>query len=459
MGKPDALSRRANHGSGQGDNVNLMLLTPELFWIQALAGVRLEGDERNIFREVQRSLKDNVQEESVAKAARELRKDKGRGTVKSAEWSESDGLLMFHGKIYVPKDRELRHRIVEQNHDMHIAGHAGRFKTLELISHNYWWLQMSCYISVYVKTCDLCNRTKVQRQRPISELHPSETPEAPWDTISVNFIVELLESHGYDAIICVVDSLTKHMHFIPMHTTINAEDTALLFLKEVWKHHGTPQVVISDRGPQFITRFMCELYKLLGIKLAMLMACHSQTDGQTEHVNQVLDGYLRTFTSRRQDNWDDLLPSGEFHYNNSKHSSTQQTSFMLDTGRHPHMGFEPQQPCSNLESVNEFVEHMALGIEGAKAALTKAKDEYAMYYNCQREPALVFAPGDRVQLDRSNIATNRPSSKLSHRHLGPVRGTPLDLSSFIFLILSSSLSTSLLVVSIDCDCYGHSHVM
>jgi hypothetical protein len=70
MGKPDALSRQADHGSGQGDNDNLMLLAPELFWIHALAGVRLEGDERNIRREVGHSLKDDVQEELVAKAAR-----------------------------------------------------------------------------------------------------------------------------------------------------------------------------------------------------------------------------------------------------------------------------------------------------------------------------------------------------------------------------------------------------
>jgi hypothetical protein len=92
MGKPDALSRRADHGSGQGDTDNLTLLAPELFWIHALAGARLEGEERNILQEVWCSLRDDVQEESVAKAARELRKDKGRGTVKSAEWSESDGL-------------------------------------------------------------------------------------------------------------------------------------------------------------------------------------------------------------------------------------------------------------------------------------------------------------------------------------------------------------------------------
>jgi transposase InsO family protein len=212
---------------------------------------------------------------------------------------------------------------------------------------------MSHYIGTYVKTCDLCNRTKVQRRRPIGELHPSETPEAPWEVMSIDFIVELPESHGYDTIMCVVNSLTKRAHFIPTHTTINTEGTALLFLKEVWKHHGTPRVVISDRGPQH------ELYKLLGITLALSTAYHPQTDGQTEHINQVLEGYLRTFISRQQDDWDGLLPMGEFFYNNTKHSSTQQTPFMVDTGRHPRMGFEPQQPHSSLESANEFAERMA----------------------------------------------------------------------------------------------------
>jgi hypothetical protein len=155
MGKPDVLSRRADHRSGQGDNDNLTLLALELFRIHVLAGARLEGDEHDILQEVRRSLKDDVQEELVAKAARELLKDKGRGTVKSAEWSESDGLLIFCGKIYVPKDRELRCHIVKQHHDTHITGHADRFKTIELVSRNYWWPQMSRYIGIYVKTCDL----------------------------------------------------------------------------------------------------------------------------------------------------------------------------------------------------------------------------------------------------------------------------------------------------------------
>jgi hypothetical protein len=106
-----------------------------------------------------------------------------------------------------------------------------------------------------------------------------------WDVISIDFIVELPESHGYNTIMNVVDSVTKHADFIPTHTTINVEGAALLFLKRVWKHHEMPRVVVLDRGPQFIAGFTCELYKLLGIKLAMSTAYHPQTSGQTELVN------------------------------------------------------------------------------------------------------------------------------------------------------------------------------
>jgi hypothetical protein len=152
----------------------------------------------------------------------------------------------------------------------------------------------------------------------------------------------------------------------------------------------------------------------LGMKLAMSTAYHPQTNSQTECVNQELEEYLHIFTHQRQDDWNDLLPLGEFSHNNNMHLSTQQTPFMVDIRRHPHMGFEPHWLCSKLESVNEFVEYMAQGLEEAKSAIAKVKDEYTMYYNHRREPAPVPKPGDRVWLDGSDIATNRPSSKLYH---------------------------------------------
>jgi hypothetical protein len=146
----------------------------------------------------------------------------------------------------------------------------------------------------------------------------------------------------------------------------------------------------------------------------MLMAYHPQTDGQTEHVNQELEGYLQNFTSHHQDDWDELFLLSKFNHNNHVHLSTQQTPFMVNTSRNPHMGFEPQQPRSVLESVNDFTDHMTQGLDKATTALTKAKDRYAMYYNRQYEPVCIFAPGDKVWLDGSDITTNQPSSKLSH---------------------------------------------
>ena len=207
----------------------------------------------------------------------------------------------------------------------------GRFKTLEMVSRNYWWPNMSRYIGNYVATCDLCLHTKVQHRLPTGKLQPLPIPDERWEVISVDFIVELPESGGYDAIMVVVDSVGKRSHFVETVTTITAAGAANLYLRNVWKLHGLPRKVISDRGPQFVALFMKELFRLLGIEAASSTAYHPQTDGQTERVNQELEQFLWLFVSERQDDWHALLPLAEFSYNNHVHASTQHTPFLLDT--------------------------------------------------------------------------------------------------------------------------------
>ena len=118
-------------------------------------------------------------------------------------------------------------------------------------------------------------------------------------------IGELPESHGNNAILVVVDRLSKHIHAIPTVTSVDSEGVACLFLENVWRHHGLPNEIISDQGSAFVSKFSKALATLLGVGLTPSTAHHPQTDGQTERVNQEIKTYLCVFINHRQDDWAD----------------------------------------------------------------------------------------------------------------------------------------------------------
>ena len=151
---------------------------------------------------------------------------------------------------------------------------------------------------------------------------------------------------------------------------------------------------------------MKELLRLLGIRGVLSTAYHLQTDGQTKWCNQELETYLWIFINEQQDDWDKLLPMAEFAYNNHVHSATQHTPFLLDTGRHLRMGFEPEMELNQNEVAQELVKRMKSMLEEAKAALRKSKEEMTWYYNQRRELALELWLGDEVFLDLLDIQIN-----------------------------------------------------
>jgi len=124
----------------------------------------------------------------------------------------------------------------------------------------------------------------------------------------MDFIVGLPKSEGYTKIWVIVDRFSKMAHFIPLKTEEHIKELALIFLKEIWRLHGLPETIISNRDTRFTSKFWMSLMQLLQVKLNVSTAFHPETDGQTERINQTLEQYLRSYCLYQQDDWVSLLP-------------------------------------------------------------------------------------------------------------------------------------------------------
>ncbi|KAJ3017698.1 hypothetical protein NUW54_g525 [Trametes sanguinea] len=140
--------------------------------------------------------------------------------------------------------------------------------------------------------------------------------------VSMDFILKLPVSSGYDHCLVIVDKLTKYALFVPTTTTVSAEDTARLFFHPVVVHYGLPRQVITDRDTQWRNDFWGQLYKHMGIQRALTTAYHPQSDGQTEVLNQTLEITLRAYVSQAHDNWSEHLDGLMLSYNCSPHTAT-----------------------------------------------------------------------------------------------------------------------------------------
>ncbi|GJP41370.1 hypothetical protein CLOM_g1042, partial [Closterium sp. NIES-68] len=163
-------------------------------------------------------------------------------------------------------------------------------------------------------------------------LDPSERP---WQHVTMDYVTGLPDGHsGNDAILVVVDRLTKMAHFIACQQTITAEQTAQLFIANVIRLHGLPSAIISEKDPKFTSNLWRHLLDQFGTKLQFSSAYHPQTDGQTERVNQTMEQLIRTTCTDPQ-TWEKSLPLLEFAYNNAPSATTHQSPFFVNYGKDP----------------------------------------------------------------------------------------------------------------------------
>jgi len=263
--------------------------------------------------------------------------------------------------------------------------------------------------------------------------------------LTVDFITKLPVVAGKDAILVVYDRLSKMTHFVATTEGTSAEGLARLFRDNVWKLHGLPESVVSDRGPQFAAELTKELNRMLGIRTKLSTAFHPQTDRQTERMNQELEQYLRFFIENRQKDWPEWLAMAEFVVNNKVHTATKVSPFMANYGREMRMG-EDIRKKGKVENTMEFVERMKKVHEEVEAALRKIQEEMKRYADRGRKEMEKWKKGDRVLLSTKDLVfKERPSKKLTERYVGPYVIEEVVSSNVVKLRLPSSMRIHLVV--------------
>jgi hypothetical protein len=198
--------------------------------------------------------------------------------------------LLFENRWVVPNNSEIRLAILAKIHDSKVAGHFGQHKTYERMTQNIYWSKMEDDVCDYVRSCDICQRDIASRHNKYGLLQPLDIPYRPWDCISIDTIVTLPESDGYNKIWVTVNRLTKMAHVIPSTSRDPSpvSELAKAFAKAIWRLNGFPSEILSDRDSQFASRIWNMLVSHLGVKRKLSTAFGPQTDGQTEIVNHIL---------------------------------------------------------------------------------------------------------------------------------------------------------------------------
>ena len=406
-GKPDALSRRPDYASNEEElssDIPFNVLKPENFC--ATTSIASLNDQ------ILHEYKNDKYYNEICKKL-----NSKEDFPESIKFSLSNNFLLVDGKIYVPLN--CRSSVLNICHDSPSAGHFGFKKTFSLINRDFWWSSMQKDIKDYIKSCEICCRSKDSRHKPYGFLNPLEIPDRPWTSLSMDFITDLPSSNGYTCIFVVLDRFTKMGHFIPFPNVPSSEDTAKAFMTHIFRLHGLPNEILSDRGTQFTSKFWTSICKTLNISMKLSSPFHHQTNGLTERVNSVVEQFLRCYSNFKGSNWHNYLFLAEFCYNNSIQESLNKSPFYANYGYNPR--FSPAVPSSiDVPRAEEFTTNLAKLFKQLKENLKQARNKQEKFANQHRIKAPEFKVNDKVWINSSLILRNK-NKKLKPRKLGPYK--------------------------------------
>ena len=229
-----------------------------------------------------------------------------------------------------------------------------------------------------MRECPTCQKYKADLSTPGGLLQPLPVPGAIWVDVSLDFTEGLARSRGKDTILVVVDRLSKYAHFLPLSHPYTAVTVAQLYFDHVFKLHGMPKTLVSDRDKIFVSHFWQELFRLQHTSLHLSTTYHPQSDGKTEVVNRCLEGYLRCMIGEAPHEWSLWVPLAEWWYNTNWHSTIGLTPYEVVYGQAPSLHTPYIAGDSKVEAVDRSLKAREECIEMHKFHLNGAQQRTKM---------------------------------------------------------------------------------
>ena len=352
-------------------------------------------------------------------------------------YKSADGLLTFRdadwvARLCVPRS-EVQRLLRETHNSPWESAHAGSSRLFHRLAARFYWPRMWADIVAFTKTCDVCQKIKPDKRGPNGRLFPHSIPLLPFEVVSLDLITGLPKSEGYNAVLVIVDKLTKYVQYIPTTWNLKQDGFAKLFLSHVVYKFGIPRQMISDRDAHWAKAFWASVAKHLGLGLLLSTSHHPQTDGQTEKANDTLEVALRAYEAGDRSKWANWLGPLAAAHNSLPHSSTGYSPNFLLMGYSPRTGTEVIDPSvrgvprvlAHSAAATPFIEELEVHRTRARDALARAQARQARAYNAGRRDE-EFEEGDEVLLNPHSldlVDVQGTGRKLLQRRIGPFRVT------------------------------------